>query len=279
MKNKKLLLLIAAPLAVVLILLIVLAFRGDSSVKEQATPGNTPSTSEETEAVTTTDAPSADVYYFSVKAPENATVLFDGQPVEYNKTTGLYQVFSEKKSGIILTVSKYGFETETIELDHDIGSDIEIEMKATEEYVTEAENAAKNYLMKIIDICNKGTGDLSTIIFFNDEDKTAVQTAVDAAIADMDVDTEDYITSEISVNSCKCEGMADSSKTISSDNAGEGSVVSFTVEYTYSWEYNGESYQDSGIDSEVHKPIVTVENIDGQWYLKDIYIYFRKNVH
>ena len=278
MKNKKLLVFIAVPLAIVLILLGVLAFK-DKKSDSDITPGNAPSSSESSDAAET--VPDTELCFFSVRAPEFATVLFDDKAAEYNKDTGLYHIFTEKKDKHTLTVSKYGFETVTRDIifEENGNSEIVVEMNATESYLKEAENAAKDYLMKIVDICNKGTGDLSTIIFFSDEDKTAVQAAVDSAIADMDVDTEEYLTSEISVNSYKCEGIADESKTISPENSTKGCVVSFTVEYTYTWKYNGENYKDSGIDSEVHKPIVTVENIDGLWYLKDIYIYFRKNVH
>lgn len=279
MKNRKILLLTAASLVAVLVLLLVLAFAGGDSSEVNEEIAITSVFSRGTEPVTTAFSPTDGSFFFSVKAPEHATVLFDGQEIEYNKVVGLYQIFSDDKGPHSLSVSKYGFETVTRELDSHMASSSEvvIEMKATEEYIAEAEAAAEKYLYKITDICNSGIGELSDISFHDDRDRAVIQAVVDAVIADTDVDSEDYITSDISISSCISKSLADTSKTITADNS--NAVVSFIVEYTYSWEYNGEAYCDSGVDSQIINPVVTLESIDGTWCLKDIYINLRKLRH
>lgn len=298
MKSNNILLVIGLPVAITLLLLAVVFSHNKGSSQESPATDNTAFSSDFTPSDTTAyvpsdtttpsettppplSAPVMESGYLSVKAPKNATVIFDGRQIAYDKGTGIYRTPVASSDTHSLTVSKYGYETITQDIIFVDGSNAEItiDMVATDAYAAEAEAVAKDYLLKIVDICNSGSADLSSIAFLNEEDKATVQSVVDTSVFDMDVDTGEYTTGDIVVNTCSCNGMSEESKTLSPDNPLKGSVVSFTLEYTYTWEYNGSSYQDSGVDSEIHHPIVTVENVDGQWYLTDLYIYFRKNEH
>lgn len=215
-----------------------------------------------------------------VYAPKNSEVMFDGQNVPYDETVNCYRIFTEVTGKHTVTISKYGCNTVTKEIDfsQQKSAEIHVDLNLTEEYKTEVQKAAYDNLLKLIEICADESGDLSGLNFYGEEDKAKVQSVVDGVINDLMVDEGDYSTGKINIAGLVCDGIS-SDDTLSWANDVGGTVVKFTLDYNYTWEYNGESYQDSGVDSEIQHPFIKMDFIDGQWYIRDVHLYMRKSLH
>ncbi len=217
----------------------------------------------------------------TVYAPKHCTVLLEGIEVPYNESSDCYRIFAEMTGKHEVTVSKYGYKTVTKEINFDKEkyAELYVDLEVTEEYKKQAEKAAQDILLKFIEVCADGSGDLSGFNFVSEKDKSDAQKVVDGILNNLDIDTEDYKTGKINVSAIKCNGFDKSGNTLSHSNDIEGSVVTFTIEYNYTWEYNGENYQDSGVDSKTFNPFVKLENINGKWYLKTVYLDLKKDIH
>lgn len=215
-----------------------------------------------------------------VYAPKNSEVMLDGQSIPYDENVNCYRIFTEATGKHTVTVSKYGCSTVTREVDfsQQKSAEIHVDLNITEEYKTEVKKAAYDNLLKLIEICADESGDLSGLDFYCEEDKAKVQSVVDGVIGDLAVDEGDYSTGKINIAGLVFDEIS-SDDTLSPTNDVDGTVVKFTLDYNYTWEYNGENYQDSGVDSEIQHPFIKMDFIDGRWYIRDVYLYMRKNVH
>lgn len=224
---------------------------------------------------------SPDTVCCTVYAPKHCTVLLGEAEVPYIESAKCYRLFTELTGKHTVTVSRYGYKTVTKEFDFDKEkfAEMHVSLEATEEYKKEAEKAAQEILADLIEICAEGKNDLSSFSFSSEKDKSEVQKVVDGIISSTDIDTDSYKTGKINVSAIRCNGFDESGSTVSWSDDIEGSIVTFTIEYNYSWKYEGESYQDSGIDSKTFNPFVKLENINGQWCIKSVYLNLKKDIH
>lgn len=215
-----------------------------------------------------------------VHAPKHSEVFLGDQRVPYVESVKYYRLFTQATGKYTLTVSKYGCHTETKEIDFSgqNSAEIYVDLKLTEEYKEEVKQVAHDNLLKIIEVCADESGDLSGLNFYNEEDKIKVQSTVDKVINDLMVDEGDYTTEKLNVLGLVFEDIISDDILYWSNDIG-GTAVKFTLDYNYAWEFNGENYQDSGIDSNIQHPFIKMDYIDGEWYIRDVYLYMRKNIH
>lgn len=284
MKKK---LLIVIPLILVLAVVCGVLLTRCGSQKNQTTENTTSSavsalhSENGTERQNSTINLTPDTVSLVVYAPKHCEVLFDSEKIPYDEAVNCYRLFTETDGKHTVTISKYGYHTVTKEIDFDReqNAEINVDLTMTDEFPAEIEKAAQDEIIKFIEICADGSGDLSSFNFYTQQDKAKARQVVDGVINDLSVDTEEYTTGKLTVSGLKCDGMLDSHKTLSWNNDPEGCVVNFTLDYNYTWEYNGENYQNSGIDSEIQHPYIKMDYIDGQWYVREVYMYMRKSIH
>lgn len=282
MKKK---LLAILPVMFVLIVVAVILTLNQSTKSEETTNVNSTVNSQAYESTGFENAAGTinltpDTVSCVVYAPKNSEVLFDGQNIPYDETVNCYRIFTELTGKHTVTIGKYGCNTVTKEIDfsQQKNAEIHVELHLTEEYKAEVQRVAHDNLLRLIEICKDESGDLSGFNFYCEEEKNKIQTIVDSVISDLMIDEGDYSTGKINIAALECSGIT-SADTLSQSNDIGGTVVNFTLDYNYTWEYNGESYQDSGVDSEIQYPFIKMDCIDGQWYVRDVYLYMRKSVH
>lgn len=220
-------------------------------------------------------------YSCVVYAPKHSEVFFDGEKVEYDERVKCHRIFTEDGGKHTVTVSKYGCNTVTKEVDFDEqrSAEVRVDLTVTDEYIAEVEKVAYDNLLGLIEVCADESGDLSRFNFYSETEKAKIQKTVDKVINDLCVDEGDYTTGKLTVAGLICNGMDERCKTLlSSDDLG-GTIVNFTLDYNYTWEFNGENYQDSGVDSNIQNPFIKMDYIDGQWCIRYVYMYMRKSVH
>ncbi|MBQ8503811.1 MAG: hypothetical protein IJ491_05995 [Clostridia bacterium] len=270
MKNK---LLIIIP---IIILVIALAAIGISQKDSSTTTLSAESTEAEKTGITINLTP--DTKSLVVYAPLHCEVLFGSQQVPYDETVKCYRLFTEEKGKHIVTISRYGCHTVEKEVDFtkQNSAELHIDLQLTDEYKKELQKVAEENLRRFIEICDNGSGDLSSFSFYTDEDKTKAQAVIDSVTENLSVDSMHYETGKINIAALRCDGIAEGSETIPASYDSRGSVVKFTLDYNYTWKYKNTEDNSSGVNSEIQNPFIKMEYIDGEWYVREIYLYLRK---
>ncbi len=217
----------------------------------------------------------------SVYAPEGSTVLLDGTEMPYSDAVDCYRIIDELSGKHTLTVTRDGYESFVKELDLDTkkNHEINVELTALKSIKEDAIKQAEKILTEIVRICDGGSGDLSSFSFYNEEEKSAVQNTVNGIIDELSVDTENYKTGKLQLTNVLYDDSSTIGDSISQENDSRGRLIKFTAEYSYSWEYKSEVYEDSGVDSATAKGLILLDYINGEWCIRELYLPLRKNVH
>ncbi len=210
---------------------------------------------------------------YRIYAPMHCLVTLDGKAVPYNDTINCYAAEIKKQGKYLLSVSREGcksFETE-ITADKD-NYEISIDLEYTAEFLQEAEKKAETLLTDIIKKCWELDYDLSAYSFYSQTDKNRLDTVISSVISGLESGlSAEYSVSELTVNMIPSQNSGEDSL-CRHDTVENPLMFSFMTEYTYTWEYKGDSYSDSGVQSKIHKPYIVIEKIDGIWYIRDLYL-------
>ncbi len=217
----------------------------------------------------------------SVYAPEGSTVLLDGTEMPYSDAVDCYRIIDELSGKHTLTVTRDGYESFVKELDLDTekNHEIRVELTALQSIKDDAIKQAEKILPELVRICDDGSGDLSSFSFYSKEEKNAVQDTVYGIIDELSVDTENYKTGKILLTNVIYNDSSTVGNSISQENDSRGRLIKFTVEYSYTWEYKSDGYEDSGVDSAVAKGFILLDYINGNWCIRELCLSLRKNVH
>ncbi|MEE1320702.1 MAG: PEGA domain-containing protein [Acutalibacteraceae bacterium] len=217
----------------------------------------------------------------TVYAPDGAKVLLDGKEMPYSATAGCYRIIDELKGKHILTVTRDGYESflKELDLDKEKNYEIRVELTALQSIKVDALKQAEKILPEIIAICDDGSGDLSDFSFYNEEEKNTIQDTVYGIIDELSVDTENYKTGKIKLLNISFDETFSYGDTISVENVTNGRMIKFTADYSYTWEFKSDAYEDSGVDSATANGLILLDYINGQWCIRELYLPLRKNIH
>lgn len=217
----------------------------------------------------------------SVYAPEGATVLLNGKEMPYSDAVDCYRIIDELSGRQTLTVTRDGYEDfiKEIDLDKEKNHEITVELTALQSTRDDALKQAEKILPEIIKICADGSGDISSFSFYNEEEKNTIQNTVYGIVDELSVDTESYKTGEIQLTNVVYDNSSTAGDSISQEKDSRGRMISFTAEYSYTWEYKSDAYEDSGIDSAVAKGLILLDYINGSWCIRELYLPLRKTIH
>ena len=115
--------------------------------------------------------------------------------------------------------------------------------------------------------------------FYNEEEKNTIQNTVYGIVDELSVDTESYKTGEIQLTNVVYDNSSTAGDSISQEKDSRGRMIKFTAEYSYTWEYKSDAYEDSGIDSAVAKGLILLDYINGSWCIRELYLPLRKTIH
>ncbi len=217
----------------------------------------------------------------SVYAPEGATVLLNGKEMPYSDAVDCYRIIDELSGRQTLTVTRDGYEDfiKELDLDKEKNHEITVELTALQSTRDDALKQAEKILPEIIKICDDGSGDLSSFSFYNKEEKNTIQNTVYGIVDELSVDTESYKTGEIQLTNVVYDNSSTAGDSISQEKDSRGRMIKFTAEYSYTWEYKSDAYEDSGIDSAVAKGLILLDYINGEWCIRELYLPLRKTIH
>lgn len=216
----------------------------------------------------------------SVYAPDGAKVLLDGREMPYSDAVDCYRIIDTLSGKCTLTVTRDGYEKyeQELDLDKEKNYEIRVELTALPSAKEDAVKKAEEILPEIVGICDNGSGDLSGFSFYNEVEKNTIQNTVYGIISELSVDTENYKTGKIKLTNVIYDDSSPVGDSISQENESRGRLIKFTAEYSYSWEYKSDGYDDSGIDSAIAKGLILLDYINGQWCIRELYLPLRKNV-
>ncbi len=217
----------------------------------------------------------------SVYAPEGAKVFLDGKEMPYSDAVDCYRIIDELSGKHTLTVTREGYESfiKELDLDKEKNHEITVELTALQSIKEDAVKQAEKILPAIVKVCDDGSGDLSSFSFYSEEEKSTIQNTVYGIIDELSVDTENYKTGKIQLTNVLYDDSSTVGDSISQENDSRGRMIKFTAEYSYSWEYKSDGYEDSGVDSAVAKGFILLDYINGNWCIRELYLPLRKNVH
>ena len=112
--------------------------------------------------------------------------------------------------------------------------------------------------------------DLSEFNFLSEDAKTSCE----EKLADVVTALEENLSAEYTVGELKVTltPFSDTSPSTAPDSEGSSVFVSFDAQYSYSWQFGGTVYTDSGTAQRKSKPYIIIEKYDGEWYIRDFYI-------
>lgn len=281
---KKKALIIIPVIAIISALIAVFVLSGNKPVEPTSDGTASPSVSETSQPTEFNESQIAEILkntaVISVYAPEGATVLLDGKEMPYSDAVDCYRIIDELSGKHTLTVSRHGYESfsKELDLDKEKNHEITVELKMKKNFSDDIKAQAEKTLVELIRICDNKSGDLSEFNFVNEEEKSNIQSTVYDVIYELDVDTEEYTTGNLEIIGIKADTDTNLiTDTLTSQGGTKGSAVKFTVEYSYSWQWNSNSYQNSGVDTSTANCLVMLDNIDGVWYLRELFLPLRKS--
>lgn len=263
---------------IVTVIAVIASLFAVALTQKDSTDTTSPSGESTTENTGNTIHLTPDTKSLVVYAPLHCEVFLGSQKVPYNETVNCYRLFSELKGKHTLTVSKYGCNTVTKEIDFDkeVSAEVKISLTRTEEYEKELLQVAEKNLRDFIAVCNTDEMDISAFNFYAESDKKKIESHLDSVSMDLAVDSMHYSTGDIKISALRCDGVADGGKTDPYEYDAMGTVVKFTLDYNYSWEYKETADDSSGVKSVIIKPFIKMEYIDGEWYVRDLFLQLRK---
>lgn len=209
---------------------------------------------------------------YRIYAPPYCLVTLDDEKVEYNDTIKCYAA-ELKKGKHTLTVSKDGCEAVKKEINaNSNSSEIKLELNYTADFIDEGEKTAQELLERLFNKCWSLDCDLSEFNFYTEADKDKVENTVSGIISSL----EDNLSAEYSVGDPTISLTPVSSDTDKSlcryDSDSNALVYPFNIEYSYTWSFKSDTYKNSGQVKKDHTAHLTIEKIDGEWYIRNLYL-------
>lgn len=144
----------------------------------------------------------------------------------------------------------------------------------TDEYVKSVEDTAISLMTSMLKKAAACNSDVSDIPFTDEAAKQYAVEELNESIEDIDVNTDDsyYTYGDISIDSLTIDREYDDIIYCSWNND-YTYYYDFILNYSYSWNYNGSYYEDSGVRDRTAYPDITIVNVDGEWKIDDISFY------
>lgn len=206
---------------------------------------------------------------YRIYAPKNALVTLDGKEIPYSETIGCYAAEVKKQGRYTLSVSREGCETVEKEVDISVNSNEFItDLQYTAEFLQEAEEAATDLIEGLLNKCWSLDYSLSEYNFVTEEERTQWEASLADAVSALEENlSAEYTTGRLTLSTALSKTLSEDA-VCRHDTDSNPLFFSFNVDYSYSWQYKGDAYEDSGVASKRHSPYILIEKINGEWYIR-----------
>lgn len=228
-----------------------------------------------TEEITTVNLSDLFFVQYCIYAPESAEVSLDGKALTYNKNIDCFSTEVKKEGDYTLRIVQEGCEAieETVYISTQ-SREYTPTFKYTDDFMKDGQTAGKELLEAIMQKCWSLSYDLSE---FNFTDKDA-QISCEEKAADLVSALEKNISAGYTVGKLNLTLTSNSSPSKAPDSDGSSVLAGFEAEYSYDWEFSGDAYNDSGKTQRKSKPFIIIESRDGEWYIRDFYLFLDNGI-
>ncbi len=210
---------------------------------------------------------------YCIYAPETATVTLDGENVPYNENIDCFEAHLSREGTYTLTINHEGCEP----IEEFVGitmadNEYTAELVYSDSHIDDAHKKAAELIESLMKKCWSLDYTLDEYSFSSEEEKLRAEEAMADAVSALEENiTAEYTVGEIDINlTPSLSGDAD--KPLGTGEDGTALFFAFDAEYSYTRQFNSDSFEDSDVITRKHKPYIFIEKIDGKWCIKSFYI-------